>query len=409
MSDLLSWAPAFASPLCGDSSGLTGALASGRLKSTQRLIAGSLAESGRTQLAASVLMLTAGEQSAWRPETGLALLAHERQRHQLAALQFALACAGTGGTADVAFRLYRPEWLYLDGWLIAANGDCAVQSDGTRIRISGRSFVINQNRWAPVESNAGPWTAHASGGLAPRYVTVSGLTHTVEGFPWIESEPVCSESTAAAGNDDPAAVIREAWKLILDHAPVFDLWIAATAQGCLLLESGRDGVAQSGSSFDHPGLIALSPPDCPVFCGEVLVHECSHQQLMLYSMAAPMVVSGTSEMSYSPIKRANRTTDRVLTGAHAVGNMILYYAQLEQKMELSRESRARYQRHRRWFADDYAPALHASKTLTEAGRALWQNLAETVERNWSGWRDSNPRPPAPQAGALPGCATARTF
>ena len=26
---------------------------------------------------------------------------------------------------------------------------------------------------------------------------------------------------------------------------------------------------------------------------------------------------------------------------------------------------------------------------------------------WSGWRDSNPRPPAPQAGALPDCATAR--
>jgi hypothetical protein len=26
---------------------------------------------------------------------------------------------------------------------------------------------------------------------------------------------------------------------------------------------------------------------------------------------------------------------------------------------------------------------------------------------WSGWRDSNPRPPDPQSGALPGCATSR--
>jgi hypothetical protein len=26
---------------------------------------------------------------------------------------------------------------------------------------------------------------------------------------------------------------------------------------------------------------------------------------------------------------------------------------------------------------------------------------------WSGWRDSNPRPPAPKAGALPSCATSR--
>ena len=30
-----------------------------------------------------------------------------------------------------------------------------------------------------------------------------------------------------------------------------------------------------------------------------------------------------------------------------------------------------------------------------------------IERCWSGCRDSNPGPPAPQAGALPGCATSR--
>jgi hypothetical protein len=29
--------------------------------------------------------------------------------------------------------------------------------------------------------------------------------------------------------------------------------------------------------------------------------------------------------------------------------------------------------------------------------------------NWSEWRDSNSRPPAPEAGALPGCATLRLF
>lgn len=28
---------------------------------------------------------------------------------------------------------------------------------------------------------------------------------------------------------------------------------------------------------------------------------------------------------------------------------------------------------------------------------------------WSGWQDSNLRPPAPQAGTLPGCATPRNF
>lgn len=46
-----------------------------------------------------------------------------------------------------------------------------------------------------------------------------------------------------------------------------------------------------------------------------------------------------------------------------------------------------------------------------AGRYLarWQVLtrSERAEIMLSGWRDSNSRPPDPQSGALPGCATAR--
>jgi hypothetical protein len=32
---------------------------------------------------------------------------------------------------------------------------------------------------------------------------------------------------------------------------------------------------------------------------------------------------------------------------------------------------------------------------------------EDAEEEWSEWGDSNSRPPAPEAGALPGCATLR--
>src|SRR5580658_6441061 len=42
---------------------------------------------------------------------------------------------------------------------------------------------------------------------------------------------------------------------------------------------------------------------------------------------------------------------------------------------------------------------------TEVGAAM--NPEGMLEGNWSGRRDLNPGPPAPQAGALPVCATAR--
>ena len=37
----------------------------------------------------------------------------------------------------------------------------------------------------------------------------------------------------------------------------------------------------------------------------------------------------------------------------------------------------------------------------------WCSIRLSYKRKWSGWRDSNPRHPAPKAGALPNCATSR--
>jgi HEXXH motif-containing protein len=179
--------------------------------------------------------------------------------------------------------------------------------------------------------------------------------------------------------DSRIETIHQGWQLILEHAPVYGLWVASTAAGCLLLDRSGTQVAQSGSSFDQPGLIAIEPPDCPVFCGELLVHECSHQQLLIYGMVAPTVSADSHEVCYSPIKRANRTIDQVLIAAHAVGNMILYYAALRRTMELDRLSCERFDLHRTWFAEDYRPALDRSESLTEAGRVLWDSLCHAVD------------------------------
>ncbi len=147
----------------------------------------------------------------------------------------------------------------------------------------------------------------------------------------------------------------------------------------MLIESDGKHAAQSGSSYDHPGLIAIEPPECPFFCGEILVHECSHRQLLIYTMVAPLVRPDTSETCYSPIKRATRSIDRVLTGAHAVGNMIIYYATLRQTTDLDLPSQERFEQHCKWFSQDYRPALDASQSLTEAGRTLWDSLCGAVD------------------------------
>ncbi len=96
MTDVISFAEAFASPYGGETAGIVPAVAAGRLNSTRRLIAAALAETGQHETAQAVLGFGAGSGNAWRPETGLALLAYRNEAYGFAALQLAAACASTG-------------------------------------------------------------------------------------------------------------------------------------------------------------------------------------------------------------------------------------------------------------------------------------------------------------------------
>jgi HEXXH motif-containing protein len=383
MADLASHAKLFASPTSGSAAGAVRKLAAGRLSATRRRLASALAQAGDDAAAGALLSFTAGAGSAWRPETGLALLAQRRDTLALAALQLGAALGATGGAGAVSGVLESPRWLYLDGWLLPVEGPCSVVAGGgsmaIRSDLGSAIFSLSAaDSWAPVEPLDGPWASIPSGGLAPRYITVTGLRNAIEGFPWLSTPPPVRPAPVVA----PAprvAFIHGGWQLIAEKTPIFGAWVASTAAGCLLLEPSGTHEAQSGSCYDHPGLIAIEPPSCPVFCGEILVHECSHQHMLCYTMVAPLVEPGSEESSYSPIKRAHRTIDRVLSGAHAVGNMILYYEELRRTMELDARSQERFDQHRSWFAEDYRPALDQSKSLTAAGLNFWQSLRDAVD------------------------------
>lgn len=383
MTDMSSYARAFACPANGAAVGIVRALAAGRLNGTRKRVASVLGREGHDALAQALLSFTPGKGSAWRPETGLSLLFHRNGANELAALQAAAACAGMGGTGQVEARFEQPQWLYLDGWLQPVQGECSlVASDGSirvRSELGTATYSLGaEHHWTPDGLPPGPWRVFSSGGLAPRYVSVSGLQHSVEGFPWVTEAPPARPLSWAAPQPR-IDVLHAGWRVILDKTPQFGPWVASTTAGCLLLEQSGSHEAQSGSSYDHPGLICIEPPDDAVFCGEILVHECSHQHMLVYTMVVPLVKPGSEEAYFSPIKRASRPVERVLSGAHAVGNMLLYYYELDRKMTLDAKARARFEEHRDWFAKDYRPALDQSRSLTEAGGDFWRGLCDAVD------------------------------
>jgi HEXXH motif-containing protein len=381
--DATAYAKVFASPHAGSSEEVVRKVAGARLRRVRRAVARALVDAAEVTAAAALLAFTEGTGSAWRPETGLSWLAYRSQSAAGGALQLAIAIAGSGGQGSLEVRVESPVSLHLDGWVVTVEGACAVSADGRTVVIRsdrGRSLFIAADRcWVMTEENpGGAWRSQPSGARAPRYVTATGFCGSVERFPWLAAKPQPAPIGPMLETSTAVASLRGGWQLIAEKVPLYSAWVMSTAVGCsLLAPSGRGH--QSASSSDHPGLLAIEPPACPVFCGEMLVHECSHQQLLAHASFAPLVNAGTEETCYSPLKHSPRPLLNVLFGGHAVGNMILYYAELQRNMELDEASRGRFKAQCTWFAEDYRLALDQSQSLTRTGRLLWRQLCDVVD------------------------------
>jgi len=157
MTDLTSYAASFATPQSGDTLATVRALALARLNSTRKRIASVLLESGNESSGEDLVSFTPGGGTAWRPETGLALLAYRNQQYELAGLQWAAASAGMGGSGNVRIRIDTPQWLYLDGALLPVTGDCTLVADGDSLVIESdcgaHTFrVTGENLWSSTEA-----------------------------------------------------------------------------------------------------------------------------------------------------------------------------------------------------------------------------------------------------------------
>lgn len=379
--DMTAYAPLFASPHAGSSEAIVRKLAGARLRRLRRNVEKALMDAGETKSAEGLLAFVEGTESAWQPETGLSLLTCRTNSRASAAIQVAAALAVTGGTGSLEARVESTVSLYLDGSVIEVEGPSSLSADGRTVVITsdrGRSLFVPSDRCWVTAQPVGPWRSQPTSGRAPRYVTATEFSGNVERFPWMPTRPPTASPYPPSVTSTEIATIGGSWQLIAEKAPVYSSWVASTAVGCALLKpSGRGH--QSASSSDRPGLIAIEPPACPVFCGEMLVHECSHQQLLAYTSLVPLVNAESEETCYSPIKRSRRPLLNVLFGAHAVGNMILYYAELQRRMELDEASVGRFRAQCTWFAKDYRVALGESQSLTGAGRLLWSRLCEVVD------------------------------
>lgn len=378
MQDAEDTAGGFASPLGPDPSRDVRRLSLGRYGSARRRIAQDLRTQGDADASSALEDFQIGGKSLWRPEVGLADAFQQRGATQVAALQAAAACATSGGQGAVSAVLDAASPVYLDGWMAPCAGETRLEADGREIRLTSQTgdFRLTQQgaRWILDNAAGSVWPVVDGGGLAPRYIIESGILAGTEGFPWLE-EALSRREEASSSRAD---VIRSAWGIVMTSSR-YGLWVARVLAGCLLVHRQERWEGESGSASDYPGLIHIAPPANPIVCGELLVHECSHQYLLIYASAGPLSRPGEAGRIFSPIKGAERTVEQTLFAAHAVANMLIYYTDLKKSGMSDPIVKRQLERYSSWFFEDYGPSLDDAGGLTDRGLAFWSGLRQATE------------------------------
>ncbi|GAA0901630.1 hypothetical protein GCM10009552_04540 [Rothia nasimurium] len=330
----------------------------------------------------------------WQPETGAALVKLRRGKPAHAVVSALLALHVLGYGATWALTIDEPGRFSFDGHFFDLAGDIEVVATPASLRIECQGM----DRYAlSFERGADGWCIQGAvddvfAYSAPRRLGDSEF-RGVYLQPWKEPDdalniidividwpPKPDEAALFDGRVSPSAIaaqVDEALAIMRSADPCYTRWIRPLFRGIATTPLLADGMRQSGSYIDHPGVFNFGFPSAPEGLGEGIVHEMSHQYLMLLSAVSPLVNDNHGEVYYSSLKRRKRSLDRVLLAFHACANMSLYWLDLIDKMG-HRKDRDDELASMLAHTHELASVLRASAGLTDTGRLLFDTQVQAL-------------------------------
>ncbi|KHL57624.1 aKG-HExxH-type peptide beta-hydroxylase [Xanthomonas cannabis] len=365
---------------------IIGVLAATRLAASRVRLSARLRGAGQEKLAEALEALDLPETATWRPEIGLVESAGEQVVALCqGALQWAIATFACGQQGRFSAQLAGAGRVFLDGYLIDVEGVVSVLADGQVLLVqdarSKHAFQAHAGRWMLCKNDSiqRAWPVGHIGHDQGFYVVRTGVSNASHGFPWPDQQrgplpPIADE----AAIDAAVRRVEAAHALLASAGGEHLSWVRGGLAGYLLLAGPGLNDARVHGSSAFPGLLALDPPDDPVHCAELIVQETSRQYVAAFLMVAALLREDQEAAFYSPLKRSYETMGRVIIGAHAVGNVLLFQQHLARTHRLDKAAMGRRDMQRIWFESHYMRALDACTNLTEAGRRLWAQLRASV-------------------------------
>ena len=294
------------------------------------------------------------------------------------AVQFVLALHEVGFTDSWSIRPLKPMVHSFAGIKVLIEDYIVVDSSEDKLNIEtssmGKPKKIEFNRinghWRELGETPAPalkLAGHEIPVLVGKYMEPANL--------WLRFNdmPCMYDPLEVAGQ------LQEAADLILEHTPIYGPWIARSLKRLAIVE-GLENLDLSRSSRQAPGMVYLSFPSRVVRMAETLVHECSHQHYHLLMFLDPLV-NGKDETLYdSPFKMVKRPLERILTTYHAFANVWLFYKELESS-SVTGQIRSICDIMLKRYESELPPVLkplQETDGLSDAGRALWEPLAEQM-------------------------------
>lgn len=328
----------------------------------------------------------------WQPEVGAVMQRMRAGAYEAAVVQALLAVHSLGIAGAWRAELPQSSGFSFGGNFFRASGwiECEAGTNEIALRDAGgavTSFRLHSGKWEP----AGVSDALGQACRTPyycRHVDFQGIyVHD-----WKEPEvlhedvvvewPIATEVHAANRLADSAAVTIDHGLEVLGRAGSAYLhWVGQLFRGVAAAPRRYDDMRQSGSYLDHPGVFNCGFPGAAAkSTAEVIVHEMSHQNYLLFNSMFPLCVDSEDDLIYSALKGRPRPLSRVLFAYHAAANMALLWHDLAEKGPLE----PYYEKERQTIylhSQSLASGIAGAKGLTEIGAHYFQfQHAMLVER-----------------------------
>jgi hypothetical protein len=282
-----------------------------------------------------------------------------------------LVCSGFCGKWTSTLSGMNP--LTIGKYVLPREKSFAVTSDSEQITVS---YSGNKN-WVYTRENQ---TVLAPNELMQAHgATYENVTFLVENLDGSQSYDNLADLALCASDLDKAASKHAAAVALLrEYAPEYLEYVSRVIHTVIPL-SDNNGVLNSGSSRDEPGVVHASVDCCPEAYAEMLVHEASHQYYYILRRLGDIEDGGDPTLYYSPVKQTGRPIAMILLAYHAFANVVLMGRRISQSGFVSPTN---YFTQNEDFLmpilDTLKEGLTTTTALTQMGDRLWQPLDQEL-------------------------------